>query len=279
VEPTAAEALASRACARHGLTLEGLLPGRATASVFVARVRTGAGERLVLKRPAPALCAGEIAVVRVWSGMGVGPRLVGEPEPGLYLAEWIDGTPLAALADPGPAAGAAIGRVLRRLHALPPPDGLAHARDQLGPGRSSEWTALPAEMRALAESLADVVRARHPAADMLLHGDLVPSNLLVTGAEPRLIDPVGLRGPAAWDLAQLAVAAEGRGQRGLLGPLVAGYGRSPPLLAEMSAWMLLFYLAKNLAQPGSPFASRLRRLADALVALGDPRSFAERHLL
>ncbi|HEV8637628.1 MAG TPA: phosphotransferase [Chloroflexota bacterium] len=133
--------------------------------------------------------------------------------------------------------------------------------------------------RALAESLADVLRARHPAADVLLHGDLVPTNVLVTGAGPSLIDPVGRRGLAAWDLAQLAVAAEGRGQRRLLGALVQGYGSSPPLVGEIAAWMLLFYLAKNLAQPGSPFAPRLRRLADALLALGDPVRFVERHLL
>src|SRR5206468_2240033 len=98
----------------------------------------------------PTVSAGEVAVVRAGSDTGVGPRLVGEPEPGLYLVEWIDGTPLAALADPGPAAGAAIGRVVRRLHALPPPDGPAHPRHQPRPRRcwpswppgccSSTWT-------------------------------------------------------------------------------------------------------------------------------------------
>lgn len=279
MEPNTAEALAARTCARHGLTLEGLLPGRATASVFVARVRNHAGERLVLKRPSPAASAGEIAVVRAWSDAGIGPRLVGEPEPGLYLAEWIEGTPLVDLSDAAPAVGVRIGRAIRHLDALPPPDGLGHTRDELRPGRSAAWTSLPSGMRALAESLADVLRARDPAAGVLLHGDLVPTNVLVTDAGPRLIDPVGRRGFAAWDLAQLAVAAECRGQRRLLGAPVAGYGSSPPLIGDMAAWMLLFYLAKNFAHSGSPFAPRLRLLADALVALGDPARFVERQLL
>jgi hypothetical protein len=103
--------------------------------------------------------------------------------------------------------------------------------------------------------------------------------VVLTEAGPRLIDPVGRRGLAAWDLAQLAVAAEGRGQRRLLGGLTEGYGGAPPRLAEMAAWMLLFYLDKNLARPDSPFAPDLRRLADALVALGDPAWFVAEHLV
>lgn len=68
--------------------------------VFMARVRTGRDERLVLKRASPGTGASEVAALRAWSATGVTPRFVDEPEPGLCLVEWVEGTPLHQVADP-----------------------------------------------------------------------------------------------------------------------------------------------------------------------------------
>src|SRR5262249_5552264 len=160
-------------------------------SVFVARVRDRNGHALVLKRPLPETGAQELAALRAWSGSGLTPRLVAEPEPGLYLAEWFDGTPLHRAVDPVTSA-VAVGAALRRLHgpAAPPP-ACFDTRDQFSPTRSAGWGRLDGPLRALRGRLADDLLRRHPASDVLLHGDLAPVNVLVTAAGPRLIDPIG----------------------------------------------------------------------------------------
>jgi Ser/Thr protein kinase RdoA (MazF antagonist) len=264
-------------CGRFGLVLEELLPtGRG--SVFVARVRDRAGRVLVLKRPRPETGSQELAALRAWSGSGLTPRLLAEPEPGLYLAEWFDGTPLHEAADPV-ASAVGVGAALRRLHgAADPPPACFDTRDQFSPVRSVGWGCLDEPLRALRGRLADDLLRRHPPSDVLLHGDLAPANVLVTAAGPRLIDPLGRRGLAAWDLAQLAVTAEGRGVRRLLPALLEGCGQRPPLIDEAAAWMVLTYLDKNLAAPGSPHTPHLRPLARALLDLGDPTRFAALHL-
>lgn len=92
-----------------------------------------------------------------------------------------------------------------------------------------------------------------------------------------VIDPVGYRGPAAWDIAQLAGAAEGRGQAGLLPGLLAGHGSEPPFLAELFAWQLLAYLNRNLAAGGTAFSRRLLPVAEMLLEAGDPTTFSRRY--
>ncbi len=98
---------------------------------------------------------------------------------------------------------------------------------------------------------------------------------MLTPAGPRFIDPVGRRGLPARDLAQLAASSVGRGRPGLLAPLLEGYRTTPPLLAEMFAWMVLFYLQKNLALPNSPFTQHLLPVAAELDKNGDAERFLE----
>jgi hypothetical protein len=113
---------------------------------------------------------------------------------------------------------------------------------------------------------------------VLLHGDLVPANVVVTSAGPRLIDPIGRRGLPAFDIGQLAAAAEGRGIRCLLPALLEGYGERPVLIDEITAWEVLMYLDKNLSVPDSPAVPRLLPLAEALLELDDPARFVSLHL-
>jgi len=101
----------------------------------------------------------------------------------------------------------------------------------------------------------------------------VPTNVICTPSGPRAIDPFGYSGLASWDLAQLAVAAEGRGRPGLLKALLTGYGTEPPLMAEMFAWMILYFFHKNLAAHRSEFIARLQPLAEQLSQTDDPETF------
>jgi len=261
------------------LILKEVQHNRPGASEFVVRVRDGCGADLVLKQTAPGRKAREIAVLRAWSGTGVTPRFVAELEPGLYLAEWIDGRVLADVPLDEPVPAAAIGRVLHQLHASRVPDDLHSTRDEVQPDRPTHWVNLSEAMRALGGQIARSLTDRHPPDDVTLHGDLVPANIVLGVDGPRLIDPVGRSGLPAWDVAQLVASAEGRGRRHLLGDVLTGYGDAPSLLPEMLAWMVLFYLDKNLARADSPFTANLRLLAETLVALQDPHAFMNRCLL
>jgi hypothetical protein len=269
---------AAEACRRLGLTLEEMLPvGRPGPGVFVARVRTASGERLLLKRASPETAAFELAALRAWSATGLTPRFVDEPEPGLYLVEWLEGTPLHELPDPRSAA-VGVGRALRVLHgAAPPPAVCPDTRNQYAPGRPGLGHLAP-ELEACRRRLAADILARHPVEDTLLHGDVVPAQVWLTGAGPRLVNPLGRRGLAAWDVAQLAAAAAGRGLPPLLPALLAGYGERPALVDELAAFGVLMYLEKNLTAPGSPAVARLEPLARALLRAGDPAAFVAERL-
>jgi hypothetical protein len=109
---------------------------------------------------------------------------------------------------------------------------------------------------------------------VLLHGDVVPANIIVVVGEPRVIDPLACRGLPAWDIAQFAVAAAGRGWRDVIGPVLDGYGEKPVRLADMFLWMHLFFLRNNLAAGRQEFALNLRPLVEELVH--DPHGFSRR---
>jgi aminoglycoside/choline kinase family phosphotransferase len=84
-----------------------------------------------------------------------------------------------------------------------------------------------------------------------LHADFHPPNLILSSAGLVAIDPFGLAGPPAWDLAQFAAIAYGGAELdqppplshdAILTQLVAGFGRTPALLEEMAAyWLMLVH--------------------------------------
>ena len=259
-------------CRRYGLDLIAVYEGT-DRSALVARVRDHTGHDLVLKRTSPARGRGELAALRAWSETGLASRLVAVLEPNLYLAEWLHGPSLAEVTTCGPIDAQAIGRMLHGLHAVPPPPGLRPVRDRFAVAAREGWPRLAPTLRAIGVAItAHLTRDEGPR-EILLHGDLVPLNVLLTPNGPKIIDPVGYRGVQAWDLAQLAVAAEGRGGGRMLPDLLAGYGSTPPLMAEAFAWMILFFLQKNLIENRPAFAANLQPLAEALRVAGDPDAF------
>lgn len=265
-------------CQRLGLELVEVLRRQSGGSTFVGHVRSPSGDEYVLKQLTPLFGVSEIPSLRTLSDRGITPRFISEVGPNLYLAEWLPGRSLADVPVGVPVDGEAIGVLLRRLHRIDPPVELPAVRDAFLPEFIATWTHLPIPLRTLAEQLNATLLSQPPLGDVFLHGDLVPANVMLTPNGVRFIDPHGRRGLPAWDLAQLAVSAAGRGRTGLLFALRRGYGADVPLLAEMFAWMVLHYLNLNLAAPASPFLPSLQRLTSELVEAGSPAAFLDRYL-
>jgi len=89
---------------------------------------------------------------------------------------------------------------------------------------------------------------------------------------------VGIIADIHANVVALAASSLGRGRPGLLAPLLEGYRTTPPLLAETFAWMILFYLQKNLALPNSPFTQHLLPIVAELDKIDDADRFMERHM-
>lgn len=265
-------------CGRHGLALLEDLSSRGSTSALVLHVRDREGAEHVLKQAQPEDGAAEVAALRAWKRSGVTPCLTSELEPGLWLLEWIPGRSMAEIPLSETVASDEIGRALANLHRTSPPVGIPDIGSSFVLEPAESWLRLPQSMCLLAGRLATVLRHHETDAPVLLHADLVPANVILTRYGPKFIDPVGRRGFAAWDLAQLAAAAEGWGRRGILAPLLQGYGRTPCLMAEAFAWVLLFYLQKNLAVPDSPFTQHLVPIVTTLDAVGNAEKFLQGYL-
>lgn len=265
-------------CARHGLTLLEDLSDRGSTSTLVLHVRDLEGAEHVLKQARPEDGATELTALRAWTRSGVTPRLTSELEAGLWLLEWIQGRSMAEIPLSETVASDEIGQALADLHRTSPSTEIPDIGSSFVLEPADAWKRLPQSMYLLAGRLATVLRHHDTDAPVLLHADLVPANVMLTRHEPKFIDPVGRRGLAAWDVAQLAAAAEGWGRRGILAPLLQGYGRIPRLIAEAFAWMLLFYLQKNLAVPDSPFTQHLLPVVTTLDAVGNAEKFLQGYL-
>ena len=165
---------------------------------------TGDGAPAVVKVGLGDLAA-EAAALRGWGGEGAvrllrrdlaaGALLLGRAEPGTPATD--------LLPDGDERATAAAVRVLRRLHAAPPPGGV--------PPLSSRLRALGAHLadpggdrlvpRPLVEQAVALVRELRVDAppDVLLHGDLHHDNVLRTGDGWIAIDPHGAVGDPGYD--------------------------------------------------------------------------------
>jgi Ser/Thr protein kinase RdoA (MazF antagonist) len=203
--------------------------------------------------------------------------LIAEPEPDLVLLEWIAGTSLAEAGAVEPADTVAVGHAITRLHAAGIPPEAADVRAPF-PRLADGWSHLHTGLQPLATDLTSMLLEATPEPCVLLHGDLVPYNVILTVEGPRFVDPIPARGFSSWDLAKLAVSWRALGQPGILASLLAGYGSVPPLLAELATWITLVYLEKNLPYPSSPLRPHLLPLAEELSATPVPEVFVARCL-
>jgi Ser/Thr protein kinase RdoA (MazF antagonist) len=262
-------------CRRHGLRLEQVL--EESSASLTARVRDEAGRELVLKRLPPDIGVGVRAGLEAWRESGVTPRLIAELAPDLVLLEWIEGTSMAGLPADEPPDAETVGRAIARLHRAEIPPGVPDVRDAF-PRLTDDWGHLPDDLRPLAVELTAFLLAAEAAPSVLLHGDIVPYNVILTRQGPRLIDPLPARGFAGWDLAKPAVAWRALGRPGIVASLLRGYGAEPPLLAEVATWIALVYLQKNLPYPASPLRAHLLPLAEELSAAPVPETFLRTYL-
>ncbi|MEJ8279624.1 phosphotransferase [Pseudonocardia spirodelae] len=168
------------------------------------------------------------------------PHVVGE-DPLVVRHRVLPGEPVTA---PGPALGAALGRFLRALHAVPvagavargvpgPEDNRALRAAALARFRGPVADLLPGRLRGPVAALCD--RLAVAPVDTLVHGDLNPDHLLVdaAGRLTGVIDWSDSRaGDPAKDLAWALVAAP----RGCADAVAATYGVTPALRARAGDW-------------------------------------------
>lgn len=259
-------------CAREGFDIVAVLPP-GDGSLFVARVRDRSGRSLLLKRSSGLRGYAEMRVLQAWNEAGHGLGGLTAVDRRTYVRDWIEGSSLQEGQEFRPVALGLVGGLLRTLHTTRPPARLLPLKARLARWDARrDWAPrLSLAMLDSAGRAAEALSHEGPKHGHLLHGDLVPANVLLTNDGPVLIDPIGFLGPPAWDLAQLAVAVSGRDRIANLADLVAGYGYEPPLLREAFAWMTFMFLDKNLSleakRPGtrSRFVSELTPLAASLV--------------
>lgn len=131
--------------------------------------------------------AQEATILKHLAGHGIAPRFLGCETlgPSTYLVyEHLQGEPWRE--DVGP-----IGNLMRRLHRLLPPPGVRVLKGGSADIEAQVDRILPD----LSPSVAQVLRSRRPAKAVspserlvLLHGDVVPGNIIVTPDGPQLID-------------------------------------------------------------------------------------------
>ncbi len=249
------DAVLRELCETYALDLLANLDSRP--GVVLARVKDQDGRACLLKRGASS----QLLALRTWDKTGSVVRIIRELDEGLYLMELLNGPTLAELLFRKPANAEALGKLLRDLHAVPAPAGAPMLR-----WGAREWLRLTKVELEFAAGLAERLQSHDDEALVLLHGDLVPSNMIQTPECLVVIDPVGLRGPRAWDLATLHVATIGRGAPAVLPGLLVGYGAVPRLIDEFVGWRLLQFVDKNRNDGRSEFLRHLEPWLEDVVA-------------
>jgi Ser/Thr protein kinase RdoA (MazF antagonist) len=191
-----------------------------------------------------------------------------------FLCEWVDGVTLDRSSGETGDLLRRCGAVLRALHAVAlPAFAFMPITERAGP----QWFErdmggrLPGKMVELARGAGARLCSYRERDSVLLHGDCVPWNVLVAFDRIVFVDPIGFVGPAAWDVAQLAIALPGRDRRENMAAILGGYGSTPPLIEAAFAYMAFMFFAKNLEleeeAPGTRgrFLVELGELCETLI--------------
>ncbi len=181
----------------------------------------------------------------------------------MLLLEYVNGSRLSTRGRPAATELQAVATLLRNLHIRVEgdyPDLWHHVEKR----HSTIVTTrrLPAPARAIAEeahrALAELPRER-----FLLHGDLHAANIVLTGDRAIVIDPYGLVGDRAYDVAFVAVTSPAD-QEWVLATLGHCYGVA---LTGLMAWFrwLAVYRLDNAMRNGLPTIPTFQALVERLA--------------
>lgn len=197
-------------CEQHGLTpLADTFD--APFSPYIARVRDRDGQQWILKvRERLPYKLREAAVMLSYADTGIVPALRPLDEQGeIMLVEDLGGNNLAAVLDAQPDLLDGCADLLATLHAVPAPAWLMPMREFLScyaytPTGERRHVGHPPPLRRRFNAVAARLAKEPPINPVFLHGDLHPWNVVVARDRLWPIDPFGLHGPAAYDVAWLA---------------------------------------------------------------------------
>jgi streptomycin 6-kinase len=181
----------------------------------------------------------------------------------VLLLEYVNGSRLGTRGRPAAAELQTVATLLRNLHIRAEgdyPDLWRHVKKR----HSTIVTTrrLPAPARAIADeahhALAELPRER-----FLLHGDLHAANIILTGDHAVVIDPYGLVGDRAYDVAFVAVTSPADQER-VLATLGQCYGVA---LNGLTAWFrwLAVYRLDNAMRNGLPTIPIFQALVERLT--------------
>jgi streptomycin 6-kinase len=218
-------------------------------STLVQVVRDEDGRRLVVKDGGRRYGGSEHAWLKAHaSHSGVVDVL--DQLGGFLLLRWVPGTVLGELPLGGGHHAKAAGELLASLERAPDPAAASLSRRITATGHGLPRS-VATQVQHCYERLTAILAAGAGSARRqwtYLHADFHPRNVMLSPDGLVAIDPFGLAGPPAWDLAQFAAIAYGGAQRDepprlsheeILTQLVAGFGRTPALLDEMAAYWLI----------------------------------------
>lgn len=265
---------ASLAIARW--SLRGLTPVAETATSRVLRAEAPTGPvALKLLKPYGADEMGGAALLDWYGGRGA-VRLLGAAE-GMMLLDWCPGAPLGDLVRAGQDARATevLCAVIGALHAPrgAPPPGLTPLATQLGALLDTDpagWPPAVAKAAGLARSLLATAPDAIP-----LHGDLHHDNVIGGGSEWLAIDPKGLTGDPAYEVANVfrnppgaeALAADPARIAGLADTFAARLGLNRRRMLEWAAVQAALSAVWN-RDAGNPADTDLGLLPRLLAAAG-----------
>lgn len=159
-----------------------------------------------------------------------------------------------------------IAALVRALHAVPPPDGLLTTGDLVRhrsarhcPDRRMLDIFGREITRLFRRAEAALITAEHE--DYFIHGDLRHHNIIATDDGLKAIDPFGLVGDRACDLA--FIAARRSDPEDALERLLRHYGEHPPRIEEWFSWALVMAhlgLRKREGYGGEALVALERRL-------------------
>lgn len=213
----------------HGLELVTFLESFSSPAVAVAEDLDGSRWVAKIEDPDDEI-RGEETTLRAWEGFPKCRRL----ERDLLLLERLPGEQIGQHREARDYR--LLGETIYELHQSAAPSGLltcAELTESIRGKLMKSQRLTDQEKQLAAKAYPSLIQKP----EVLLHGDLHFRNALINQKDIRLIDPVGLSGPAAFDLAAFVANLSVPRHFEVAEALIAGYGQEPPGFADYLSFM------------------------------------------